>query len=117
MLFRSAALSVTYTPERLWRVSYHPAQNPDEPVILAEDPTTIYYPGFTQDGKTVVFLMRNARSTHDLYAVPVDGSLPRPACAIKGTYYASPASVHPDGKRILLYGVSGATQITVTGLN
>ncbi|NSW55876.1 MAG: PD40 domain-containing protein [Armatimonadetes bacterium] len=110
-------LSVTYTPERLWRLSFHPADKPDKTNVLVEDPEIIYYPSFMPDGKSILFLMRNARKTYDVYATPVDGSLPRPACAFKGTYYASPPSAGPDARRILVYSAAGATLVTVSGLN
>lgn len=110
-------LSVTYTPERLWRLSFHPADKPDKARVLVEDPGIIYYPSFMPDGQSILFLMPNARKTYDVYATPVDGSLPRPACAFKGTYYASPPSARPDARRILVYSASGATLVTVSGLN
>jgi tetratricopeptide (TPR) repeat protein len=87
------------------------------------DPKTFYttsglisYPTFSPDGRNIVFLQRDGRFNHCIYAMPVADTPQIPRLMMHTDYYSCPPSMTPDGKQMLAYGRDGIAIMTLTGL-
>ena len=110
------ATSVSYGDARAWNLLLYDMSKRSAPLTIYSTENPLYYPVFTPDNAAIIFLERDGERTYSLYALPVSGERERPRIMLRGAYYASPPSMTPDGRQLLVYVRGGAAIVSLAGL-
>lgn len=111
-----ATTRVAYVPQAIWQIASHASPSDAQGTVVAESDAPLYYPQFTHDGASLVYIARTPQSLHEVRATAADGSRSWPVRLLRTPTYGAPVSLGPGDRSLLVQTTAGPLLVSLTGL-